>query len=107
MEATSHERARGSLPGVCRKAPERHSDYERQTLLLFDETKNELFGVTVGHHGWKKPGTAHQLANTIPTVRGGQYITFCYQQAEQQSAIVSPSFFQRQTLLNFDRTSIS
>ncbi|KAK3551058.1 hypothetical protein QTP70_011485 [Hemibagrus guttatus] len=37
----------------------------------YDETKTELFGLNGKHHVWRKPGTAHHLANTIPTVKHG------------------------------------
>ena len=38
---------------------------------LSDETKIELFGLNAKRHIWRKPGTAHHLANTIPTVKHG------------------------------------
>ncbi|KAF3707862.1 Transposable element Tcb1 transposase Transposable element Barney transposase [Channa argus] len=31
----------------------------------------QLFGLNVKCHVWRKPGTAHHLANTIPTVKHG------------------------------------
>ncbi|KAK1801386.1 hypothetical protein P4O66_023067, partial [Electrophorus voltai] len=31
----------------------------------------ELFGLNAKRHVWRKPGTAHNLANTIPTVKHG------------------------------------
>ena len=40
-------------------------------ILWSDETKTELFGVNARHHVWRKPGTAHHQANTIPTVKHG------------------------------------
>ena len=40
-------------------------------ILWSDETKIELFGVNAKHHVWRKPGTAHHQANTIPTVKHG------------------------------------
>ncbi|KAG2457186.1 TCB1 transposase, partial [Polypterus senegalus] len=43
----------------------------RNTILWSDETKIELFGVNVRCHVWRKPGTAHHQANTIPTVKHG------------------------------------
>ncbi|KAG2460410.1 TC1A transposase, partial [Polypterus senegalus] len=39
--------------------------------ICSDETKIELFGVNARHHVWRKPGTAHHQANTIPTVKHG------------------------------------
>jgi hypothetical protein len=33
--------------------------------------KFELFGLNAKHHIWRKSGTAHHLANTIPTVKHG------------------------------------
>ncbi|KAK3524946.1 hypothetical protein QTP86_011481 [Hemibagrus guttatus] len=42
------------------------------------ETKIELFGLNGKRHVWRKPGTAHHLANTIPTVKhGGGSIMLC------------------------------
>ncbi|KAG2470015.1 TCB1 transposase, partial [Polypterus senegalus] len=43
----------------------------RNKILWFDETKIELFGVNARHHVWRKSGTAHYQANTIPTVKHG------------------------------------
>ncbi|KAG2471189.1 TCB1 transposase, partial [Polypterus senegalus] len=43
----------------------------RNKILWSDETKIELFGVNARHHVWRKPGTAHHQANTIPTVKHG------------------------------------
>ncbi|KAK1794552.1 hypothetical protein P4O66_001278 [Electrophorus voltai] len=40
-------------------------------ILWSDETKIELFGLNAKRHVWRKPGTAHHLANTIPTVKHG------------------------------------
>ena len=40
-------------------------------ILWSDETKIELFGVNTRRHVWRKPGTAHHHANTIPTVKHG------------------------------------
>ena len=50
--------------------------WERLLLLLprirwSDETKIELFGLNSKRHDWRKPGTAHHLPNTIPTVKHG------------------------------------
>uniref|UniRef100_A0A9J7Z754 Transposase Tc1-like domain-containing protein n=1 Tax=Cyprinus carpio carpio TaxID=630221 RepID=A0A9J7Z754_CYPCA len=36
-----------------------------------DETKIELFGVNSKWYVWRKPGTAHHLSNTVPTVKHG------------------------------------
>ena len=52
-----------SLSGVCQNAPE--------GLLWSDETKIELFRVNSRRHVWRKPGTAHHQADTIPTVKRG------------------------------------
>ncbi|KAG2458240.1 TCB1 transposase, partial [Polypterus senegalus] len=41
----------------------------RNKILWSDESKIELFGVNARHHIWRKPGTAHHQANTIPTVK--------------------------------------
>ncbi|KAK3535038.1 hypothetical protein QTP70_002214 [Hemibagrus guttatus] len=43
----------------------------RNKILWSDETKIELFGLNGKRHVWRKPGTAHHLANTIPTVKHG------------------------------------
>uniref|UniRef100_A0AAQ4R964 Transposase Tc1-like domain-containing protein n=1 Tax=Gasterosteus aculeatus aculeatus TaxID=481459 RepID=A0AAQ4R964_GASAC len=43
----------------------------RNKILWSDETKIELFGLNAKCHVWRKPGTAHHLANTIPTVKHG------------------------------------
>ncbi|KAG2468331.1 TCB1 transposase, partial [Polypterus senegalus] len=43
----------------------------RNKILWSDGTKIELFGVNARHHVWRKPGTAHHQANTIPTVQHG------------------------------------
>ncbi|KAG2469857.1 TCB1 transposase, partial [Polypterus senegalus] len=43
----------------------------RNKILWSDETKIELFGVNARRHIWRKPGTAHHQANTIPTVKHG------------------------------------
>ena len=39
--------------------------------LWSDETKIEFFILIAKCHVWKKPGIAHHLANTIPTVKQG------------------------------------
>ncbi|KAK3552257.1 hypothetical protein QTP86_006082 [Hemibagrus guttatus] len=43
----------------------------RNKILWSDETKNELFGLNGKRHVWRKPDTAHHLANTIPIVKHG------------------------------------
>ncbi|KAK3508629.1 hypothetical protein QTP70_000916 [Hemibagrus guttatus] len=43
----------------------------RNKILWSHETKTELFGLNGKHHVWRKPGTAHHLVNTIPTVKHG------------------------------------
>uniref|UniRef100_A0A8C4TFN6 Transposase Tc1-like domain-containing protein n=1 Tax=Erpetoichthys calabaricus TaxID=27687 RepID=A0A8C4TFN6_ERPCA len=43
----------------------------RKKILWSDETKIELLGVNARRHVWRKPGTAHHQANTIPTVKHG------------------------------------
>ncbi|KAG2468920.1 TCB1 transposase, partial [Polypterus senegalus] len=45
----------------------------RNKILWSDETKIELFGVNARCHIWRKPGTAHHQANTIPTVKHVKY----------------------------------
>ncbi|KAG2468183.1 TC1A transposase, partial [Polypterus senegalus] len=43
----------------------------RNKILWSDKTKIKLFGVNVRRHVWRKPGTTHHQANTIPTVKHG------------------------------------
>ena len=43
----------------------------RNKILWSDETKIELFGINSKRYVWRKPGTAHDLPNTIPTVKHG------------------------------------
>ncbi|KAL0203521.1 hypothetical protein M9458_001539, partial [Cirrhinus mrigala] len=43
----------------------------RNKILWSDETKIEHIGLNAKRHVWKKPGTAHHPANTIPTVKHG------------------------------------
>ena len=43
----------------------------RNKILWSDETKIEFFGLNAKRHVWRKPGTAHHLVNTIPTVKHG------------------------------------
>ncbi|KAK3550789.1 hypothetical protein QTP70_005471 [Hemibagrus guttatus] len=43
----------------------------RNKILWSDERKIELFGLNGKCHVWRKPGTAHHLANIIPTVKHG------------------------------------
>ncbi len=40
-------------------------------ILWSDETKVELFGLNSKWYVWRKPGTAHHLSNTVPTVKHG------------------------------------
>ncbi len=40
-------------------------------VLWSDETKIELFGLNSKRYVWRKPGTAHHLSNTVPTVKHG------------------------------------
>ncbi len=40
-------------------------------ILWSDETKIELFGLNSKRYVWRKPGTAHHLSNTVPTVKLG------------------------------------
>ncbi len=40
-------------------------------ILLSYETKIELFGLNSKRYVWRKPGTAHHLFNTVPTVKHG------------------------------------
>ncbi|KAG2466986.1 TCB1 transposase, partial [Polypterus senegalus] len=57
----------------------------RNKILWSDETKIELFGVNARRHIWRKPGTAHHQANTIPSVKhgGGSIMLWgCFSAAE-------------------------
>ncbi len=40
-------------------------------ILWSDETEIELFGLNSKRYVWRKPGTAHHLSNTVPTVKHG------------------------------------
>ncbi len=40
-------------------------------IIWSDETKIELFGLNSKRYVWRKPGTAHHLFNTVPTVKHG------------------------------------
>uniref|UniRef100_A0A8C2DC74 Transposase n=1 Tax=Cyprinus carpio TaxID=7962 RepID=A0A8C2DC74_CYPCA len=44
---------------------------QRNKILWSDETKIELFGLNSKRYVWRKPGTAHHLSNTVPTVKHG------------------------------------
>ncbi|KAG2459251.1 TCB1 transposase, partial [Polypterus senegalus] len=58
----------------CLEFTKRHlkdSQTMRNKILWSDETKIELFGVNARRHIWRKPGTAHHQANTIPTLKQG------------------------------------
>ncbi len=41
------------------------------TILWSDKTKIELLGLNSKRYVWRKPGTAHHLSNTVPTVKHG------------------------------------
>ena len=43
----------------------------RNKILWSDETKIELLGINYKWYVWRKAGTAHQLPNTISTVKHG------------------------------------
>ncbi|KAK3561640.1 hypothetical protein QTP86_012048 [Hemibagrus guttatus] len=68
-------------PIVCKRHMTAHLEFAkrhlkdsqtmRNKILWSDETKIELFGLNGKCHVWRKPGTAHHLANTIPTVKHG------------------------------------
>uniref|UniRef100_A0A8C2KA76 Transposase Tc1-like domain-containing protein n=1 Tax=Cyprinus carpio TaxID=7962 RepID=A0A8C2KA76_CYPCA len=44
---------------------------QRIKVLWSDETKIEHFGLNSKRYVWRKPGTAHHLSNTVPTVKHG------------------------------------
>ncbi|KAG2458003.1 TCB1 transposase, partial [Polypterus senegalus] len=58
---------------ACLEFDKRHlkDSQMRNKILWSDETKIEVFGVNARRHVWRKPGTAHHQANTIPTVKHG------------------------------------
>jgi hypothetical protein len=59
---------------ACLEFTKRHlkdSQTTRNKILWSDETKIKLFGLNAKHHVWRKPGTAHHVANTFPTVKHG------------------------------------
>ncbi|KAK1786617.1 hypothetical protein P4O66_003058 [Electrophorus voltai] len=59
---------------ACLEFAKRHlkdSQTMRNKILWSDETKIEHFGLNAKRHVWRKPGTAHHLANTIATVKHG------------------------------------
>ena len=49
----------------------------RNKILWSDEINTELYGLNAKRHIWSKPGTAHHLANTIPTVKHGLAASCC------------------------------
>ena len=54
----------------------------RNKVLWSDETKIELFGLNNKHNVWRKPGTGHHLANTIPIVKHSSGCGDVFQQLE-------------------------
>ncbi|KAK3560299.1 hypothetical protein QTP86_006319 [Hemibagrus guttatus] len=59
---------------ACLEFVKRHlkdSQTMRNKIVWSEETKIELYVLNVNHHVWRKPGTAHHLANIIPTVKHG------------------------------------
>ncbi len=73
--------SRGFMGRVARRKPllsARHmkarmedSKMVTNKILWSDETKIELFGLNSKRYVWRKPGTAHHLSNTVPTVKHG------------------------------------
>ncbi len=53
------------------KASMEDSKMVTNKIIWFDETKIELFGLNSKRYVWRKPGTAHHLSNTVPTVKHG------------------------------------
>ncbi len=47
------------------------SNMVTNTILWSDKTKIELLGLNSKRYVWRKPGTAHHLSNTVPTVKHG------------------------------------
>ncbi|KAL0148569.1 hypothetical protein M9458_056116 [Cirrhinus mrigala] len=59
---------------ACMEFAKKHlkdSKRVRNKILWSDETKIELFGLNSKRYVWRKPGTAHHLSNTVPTVKNG------------------------------------
>uniref|UniRef100_A0A9J8BXV5 Tc1-like transposase DDE domain-containing protein n=1 Tax=Cyprinus carpio carpio TaxID=630221 RepID=A0A9J8BXV5_CYPCA len=46
---------------------------QRKKILWSDETKKVLFGLNSKRYVWRKPGTAHHLSNTVPTMNAAKY----------------------------------
>ena len=62
------------MNNTCGIRCQRHlkaSQAMRNKILWSDEANIELFGLNARCHVWRKPVTAHHLANTIPTVKHG------------------------------------
>ena len=55
----------------AKKKHQKDSQTMRNKILWSDETKIELFSFNSKYHVWRKPGTTHQLPNTIPMVKHG------------------------------------
>ncbi len=53
------------------KKHQKDSKMVTNKILWSDETKIELFGLNSKWYVWRKPGTAHHLSNTVPTVKHG------------------------------------
>lgn len=50
----------------------------RNKILWSDDTKIEFLGVNARFHIWRKPGTNHHQANTIPIVKHGDGIVMLW-----------------------------
>lgn len=59
----------------------------RNNILWSVETKIEPFDLNPKCHVWKKPGTAHPLSNTFPTVKRGGGSIILWDVLRQQEAI--------------------
>lgn len=68
MEVTPEKKARQA----CLEFAKRHvkdSEIVSQQILWSDETTIEFFALNAKRYIWRKPGIAHHLFNTIPTVK--------------------------------------
>ncbi|KAL0196630.1 hypothetical protein M9458_005170, partial [Cirrhinus mrigala] len=63
--------SRGFMADARHMKARMDSKMVRNKILWSDETKIELFGLNSKRYVWRKPGTAHHLSNTVPTVKHG------------------------------------
>ena len=56
---------------ACLEFAKKRLKDSKNEIFWSDETKIEPFAINSKRHIWRKPGTAHYLPNTIPTVKHG------------------------------------